>query len=62
MARTPRSNFEFLAFSSVAALLGALTIAVQALGATPVGSEFQVNTYTAPVVLVGVRGPPPERW
>ena len=30
----------------VAALLGAFVIAAAALGATPVGSEFQVNTYT----------------
>ena len=46
VARMPRSNFAFLDHSFAAGLLGSLTIAMQALGATPLGSEFQVNTYT----------------
>ena len=42
----PRSKHTFPALSLAAGLLGSLTFAVQALGATPIGSEFQVNTYT----------------
>ncbi len=46
VARMPRSKHTFPALSLAAGLLGSLTFAVQALGATPIGSEFQVNTYT----------------
>ena len=40
------SSRTFLAGVFIAGLLGALGVAGPALGATPVGGEFQVNSYT----------------
>ena len=61
VARMPRHHSISASLSLAAGLLGSLTIAAQALGATPVGSEFQVNTFTTndqrlPAVAVAADG------
>ncbi len=42
----PTPRFLLGTLAAVATLLGATVISEAALGATPVGPEFQVNTYT----------------
>ena len=46
MPRMLRSNSTFPALSFAAGLVGTLGFAGAAPGATPIGSEFQVDSYT----------------
>ena len=50
--RTCRSHCDFPVWSFLAALLGVLGVAGAVPGATPVGGEFQVNTYTTSAQLI----------
>ena len=45
-SRTLLHSPSFVTRSFAAGVVGALAVAGAALGATPIGSEFQVNTYT----------------